>query len=1217
MSRVLKILLVVLVLAGVGVLSLPAWLGVALHPVLRARGITFERYERAGYAQFRLHGVRYARGQVEFTAGQIQAPTPLVWLVQRLRGRPPQLTASHWKLRRQPNPHPPPTTKTVTGVPDLQTGLQRVGPRVAYWLPRAHLSVGELSGFGPAITIAEADWRDLTLKVDGLHAAGQVVALTIVPAADGSVHLTANTADQTARLQLAWSGLDLKGEVGLWNQTARLSARFPAQGWQPAEASLTAENWDLPAARVKLGAPYTRVLGGGRLLWREGAFDLSIDARATPEPDQKAPPLEARVTARGNLHEVTVTTLAVTAPFATASLDAPITFSLDRPPAGESARLRVQADLAKMPWFDAQGRATGEVTVTAGNAAVRQDFKMDFTGVVFRGVTMKSGQARGALRWPRLELAELKVQLDDDSSFASHGAINWQTRELDGVTVAAKLAATSLAPWLPGGITWTAAEVHVAAEGPLAAPRHRGNLKVTALQRPPLNPVAIEASWQGSGTRVDFTGAARAADSALEAAGVFEPRGVELSRLQFAPDGQVAWQLAAPARVAWSPAWQIDALAAAGPAGRLSLKWRGGPGGGFEIVTTRFSSAWLHDWIAVTGPAWELRSLQASGRVVERALVFDAGLTAQIAMAPRPAEVSVVAHGDARGIELKELRVVENERVLTQAAGRLPMVVTVDPTPRLALDETAPLELTASTEPDSPLWATLTAFTGLQLEAPSARADLQGTLRQPRGELQVSAARLSLAPGRSRFPMPELADLALALRFDREAATLANFSAKLDGQPVQASGRLPMGDEAWQQLWRAPAKVDWRKAEARVEIPEAELAPLARRFPALVTSQGRLRARVELAPGGIFSGSLHLDGAATRPLPVLGSFQDITAELALNERVITVQKLAATLGGEPVTLDGTVTLVPDGPPRLALTLKGSNLPLVRTSGMLLRSDVDLHADTDAAGRTRLTGGFAVRDCLVLANVNLRTLLPTGRRGVALQPPYFAVPAEPFRDWPLAVDIRAPGAVRVRTTVYHGVASGLFHLDGTLGEPRAVGQLTVDQGQVLFPFATFRVQQGAIRLRESDPHRAVVSLNATSQRRDYQLRLEMTGELPAPNVSITSTPALEAADALLMVMTGQAPAGDNGATKSGAQRFALLGAYLSRGLFQDLGFNGEDRLEFSAGEQVSRSGRETYDFEYKLGEHWSLTGEYDEFDAFNAGVKWRVYTEEGAPLAEKK
>jgi translocation and assembly module TamB len=258
----------------------------------------------------------------------------------------------------------------------------------------------------------------------------------------------------------------------------------------------------------------------------------------------------------------------------------------------------------------------------------------------------------------------------------------------------------------------------------------------------------------------------------------------------------------------------------------------------------------------------------------------------------------------------------------------------------------------------------------------------------------------------------------------------------------------------------------------------------------------------------------------------------------------------------------------------------------------------------------------VRDCLVLAKVNLRTLRPGGRRGVTRPPPYFAVAAEPFRDWELAVAVRAPGAVRARTTVYSGTMSAAFRLDGTLGEPRAVGALTVDQGLLLFPFAAFKVQQGAVRLREADPFRAMVSLTALSERRDYQLRLEMNGELPAPNVTVTSTPALEAEEVLLMVMAGQPPASDTTAASSTGQRFALLGAYLGKGLFQELGFSGEERLEVSAGTQISRSGRETYEFEYRMDERWSLLGEYDEYDAYNAGLKWRVYTEEGTPREKK-
>ena len=36
-------------------------------------------------------------------------------------------------------------------------------------------------------------------------------------------------------------------------------------------------------------------------------------------------------------------------------------------------------------------------------------------------------------------------------------------------------------------------------------------------------------------------------------------------------------------------------------------------------------------------------------------------------------------------------------------------------------------------------------------------------------------------------------------------------------------------------------------------------------------------------------------------------------------------------------------------------------------------------------------------------------------------------------------------------------------------------------------------------------------------------------------------------------------------------------------------------------------RETYEIEYRMDDRFTLVGEYDEFDAYNAGVKWRMLT----------
>jgi translocation and assembly module TamB len=109
--------------------------------------------------------------------------------------------------------------------------------------------------------------------------------------------------------------------------------------------------------------------------------------------------------------------------------------------------------------------------------------------------------------------------------------------------------------------------------------------------------------------------------------------------------------------------------------------------------------------------------------------------------------------------------------------------------------------------------------------------------------------------------------------------------------------------------------------------------------------------------------------------------------------------------------------------------------------------------------------------------------------------------------------------------------------------------------------------------------------------------------------------LEAETLLLMVTAGAAPSEGRGSA-SAAQRLAAVGAYVGRDLLRTLGLGGadEERLTFSGGEKVSRQGRETYGFEFKLDERWSLTGEYDEFDAYNAGLKRRLRPEPAEPPA---
>src|SRR6185503_7357719 len=111
-------------------------------------------------------------------------------------------------------------------------------------------------------------------------------------------------------------------------------------------------------------------------------------------------------------------------------------------------------------------------------------------------------------------------------------------------------------------------------------------------------------------------------------------------------------------------------------------------------------------------------------------------------------------------------------------------------------------------------------------------------------------------------------------------------------------------------------------------------------------------------------------------------------------------------------------------------------------------------------------------------------------------------------WTLAVDVVGEEFLRLRTPVFTGVASAHFRLGGTLGEPRAIGEITIEEGNVRMPFASFSVTQGSVRLTEADPYEPTIYLRGTGRRYGYDLTIELDGSATQPNVVFTSSPPLD-------------------------------------------------------------------------------------------------------------
>jgi len=1194
--------------------TLPWWLGATLIPIGQRFYTRFGRYERIGYAQFALNDVAFDHRAVRVTAGRVVADTPLLWLWRHLRRRDAAITADHWRvIVRAPPPlaaGAPIPGSAPNGIAVLHGRLERIAGHLRDWLPRAVVSDGQVHWPKGGFALRQADWNRGILATRGLRWAAGEAEVRVAFAGEEPVQIYGTETDRDWRVQLAWTGPEATGRGWAWSQPLELHGHYGPEGWLPQAASVTAAGWSLPADRAGLGAAYRALQGSGRADWSEGRFQLQAHATAEPKAAAQSPAVAVDIAGAGDRRSWSVQSLQVRLPYAEITLSRPIAFAYGVRPDWSGAALTFAADLGRLPGGEARGRARGTIQAAAGSSAPSDlDFAVTATDAAWRQFAVNSAAVRGTLRWPQLTVSSLEVHLPG-GEVSGVGAWDFRTRTLAHARLQGTLAGPALRPWLPGSVAVERLAFDGTASGALGALDHRGQVQIAGLQWAPWRPVDLNLTWRGRRETVDRgTIHLTAGGTAVDAAGRLDVAGARLDELTIAARGVEIWHLDQPARIDWSPQLRVASLRLRGPASALALDLTGGPAGTVAAAASGIQSEWIRGLMALPGPDWTVRSFRLNGHLQDDRLVFGAQVDADLRVPDHPAQISFALDGDPAGLHLSDGRLTADGHPIAQAEGRAPVWLRGTGPSHWGLNVDGPLGLQIDTTPGAPFWTALAGTFGLVLDAPKASVRLQGTLRHPEGHLDLSVARLS-PRGKSAIAVPPLDAVRLQLKATADEIELDQLSGQIAGQPLQASGRLPMNDRRWRDLWARRGITGWEEAEGKLVIADADLAPLARLLPEYLSPRGRWNLQAALAHGQL-SGDLQVRGAAARPLPGLGRVQSIDADVGWHGRTAEVTALTAQIGGQPIRLSGQADFTTWSAPRLTFTLTGEDVPLVRQPGLLVRADLDLHGAPNRAGLTRISGAITVRDAIQLGD--LTDLLPSGQTGGHGAPPYFSVDVPPFNRWPLAVDVKADGTLRIRTSIFSGTASAYFRLGGTLGDPRAVGQINLQRGQISLPFATFDVQSGAVRLAADDPFHPQIDLSATSRRYDYDLRMEVSGSAFDPTVNFTSNPALPSDQVVLLVTTGQVPSAGSTYGNPSAQ-VAGLGAFVGQNLFQGLGSAGSDRLDVTAGQELSLKGRPTYEVDYKLRERWWLVGEYDEFDEYIGGVKWRVYTDGGAAHA---
>jgi translocation and assembly module TamB len=1004
-----------------------------------------------------------------------------------------------------------------------------------------------------------------------------------------------------------------------------MTARFKPRGWLPEQARVAAESIRLPAEVARLEG-FEDLSGAFVFEWRDDRFKLDASAHAEPKRDAKRglPPVALTLLARGDQEAVAIEKLNLTAPGIRADLSDSFAVTRSGKLLTDAASLKVSVDLSKVPWVSMRGMLEGLVRIRPDETnSLRAIFDLAGAGLSREGVEIQQADLAGELNWPVLRLRRVDAKLADASTLAGGADLNLQSRALsDGRW---RFQGRLPRAWLPDGLSYSTVQTTGQFRGPLIQPIHSGQFIVRGLSLASFrsNLYEVRASWRGekldlSGAQIEIT----AGSSMLSLAGAVrlaaakgQSSTVTLQTLNYQQKTQLIYSLQSPCAVSFrrnnaAPnGWdlKIGMFRWTGPQRAISLsgeaEWP--RHGRVRIGCQGVALDDFVDFLPVRGCV--VSNLDFAAKWDRGPVDFELSSHVGLMMkesSPFSAEVSLRAN--AGGCEVQRLAVSDRSGAVVSAQGTIPVAfVPGHPNGWLIWDETKTINLRATTEPNKSFWDGLARLTSVRVSNPTLDLAIRGPLAQPQGRLRLEADGLEWKSTTNRLSLPRTENLKAEIDFKRDRLDLKTFTVDVEGQPIRVRGELPLRKMFWTELLTKGELPDWRQASGRVEVVDARCALFAKYLPDVLSTRGRFSLDVGIQPGARVDGELQITNAATRPLAPVGQIHDISARIELVDRGARIEQFAGQIGGQSVSLTGRVSLVDKRAIEFEAGLHGKNVPLVREPGVLLRSDVDVQLTQKAGQPAVLSGKATLRDSLFLQD--LKSLVPVGPAQQSERPPYFSVDEQPFADWRLNLQIHGDKFMRIRTPLFRGEISADFRLTGSMREPLALGEVRLGSGRIQFPFGTLAIEQGYVTLTSENPYRPRLFVIASGRNYGYTVKLEMSGPADEPRLTFTSTPPLSSEQIVLMLTAGDLPQAE--ITFSNQERATRLAMFLGKDFLSRLVGDeaAAERLMIRSGENVSDEGKLTYYLEYRLTEKWWVTGEYDRFNALNAGLKWKIFS----------
>jgi translocation and assembly module TamB len=1197
----------------------PLWLPWILPTAAERFGLKYSAAERMGYSRLALRDVVFTNASVSLHAQRVEIPQAVPLLFKHLASKGfGSIVVSNWEVVSLSSA---PSNKEPSSIPALYSQLKSNAMFVSEWVPDIELRDGSYRASNqvvqlPLVRLTPGTLRaDLALppRIDSAHAEWSFGSNNL-----GSDSLRLSVPAQSASglwsIQNHSTNLEATGAVIGLSNSILTRILFGNTSSIPVIAEIRGTNLHIPARLAGLEG-FDSIDGDVDVRWFTNQFKLSIALTAKPDAAHATDlaPFQIAASARGNLENFQVDELRISSDWLRAELSEPLQIGTADRVLEKAAALSLSVDLDKQTFIDARGKLEGRAVLHPAEGRIPDfDFSAKARDLALDDFPASNIELAGRLNWPWAFVDTLRAGMGDSIQLNGKAKVNVATRLVESGEFS--LAGTVPTNLLPASARCESISLSAQFDGPVRAPVHRGEFSVRGLKLDNFNSLTAGGRWAGRERTVNsFEARISAADSSIEAHGALEwiTQSIKLRLDQFQIHGLNGKNLSliAPAEISWNRTGSnslaniaLTQLQGTGGALEISGSAAGTSRGALRISATNLTSDLVGGFLDHNLPDAAIHGLNLTAAWTNAPAVWTFSTDASVReKTGLDLHANVRLRGDDQGTAIDECAILSRTNAILVGAGKLPLLVEPGGTNFLRADAATPFDFHARTRPNADLWNWVARQFRIEIEEPQLEANVSGTFQRPEGLIEFSAAGVSL-PKLTNFPAVK--KITAHARFTRDAIDLQPLRFLVQDQPVEVTGSMPVpekphgGGKAW----------DWRKARLKLTANDAQIAAFAPLFPDLIRPEGTVSADLEFREGTMHGG-IRLVSAATRPLPLLGSIQDINAGIGFEGERVVVGPLHALVSGERVRIAGEIDLAKSGKitglPLFWLTLDGTNIAFVRQAGAILRGDLALSITNPADAEPVIGGAVELRQSYFLSD--LKQLVPGHVRRPKERPPYFSIEKEPFADWRMNVRVRGIDFLTVRSPFFRGVVSANVDVTGPLKEPLAIGEVRISSGWVQFPFANLEVRQGFVTLGSDDPYRPQLFVNADAKTFGYDVKMEVTGTADTPIVQFTSTPGLSSEEILAMITSGQVPR--SAFRFSNQERAQQVALFFGKSLLSKFGSDqpGADRLTIRSGEAISEQGKQTYSVEYRLDPKWSILVDYDRFSALNLGLKWKVYS----------